>query len=142
MDIPPGRSFGWRHRFVERSWDDLGPMYADLAVSEPAFSVMADLVESVRTSGVARKLAVTTSMHDLLVVDRPIPEPPMEVVVVRAPGSLHPAPGGLVRIAHLAHTGRNDVVDRPPDQAVALFWRFVREKLGISPTSGSGTSAS
>lgn len=139
--MPPGRSFGWPHRFLSRPWDELVGSYADLTERNPAFAVMRDVVESVRRSGVEDLLAATTSMHDLLVVDRPVPEPPMEVVVVRAPGSLHPAPRGLVRVQHLSHTGRNDVVDRPPEEAVALFWRFVREKLGVTPTPGPATSA-
>jgi hypothetical protein len=134
--MPSGRSFGWPHPFVVRPWDELADRYSDLAQRVPAFGVMVDVVESVRSSGVADRLAATTSMHDLLVVDRPVPEPPMEVLVVSAPGSVRPASGDLVRVQHLSHTGRNDVVDRSPDEVVALFWRFILEKFGITPTSG------
>jgi hypothetical protein len=55
------------------------------------------------------------------------------MIAVRAPSSLRHAPAGQVRIEHLSSTGRNESVDRPPAEAVALFWRFVIEKYGIKP---------
>jgi hypothetical protein len=63
----------------------------------------------------------------------PIPEPPYDVVAVRAPGSLHPPGNGQVLIEHLACTGHNDRVERPASDAVKLFWRFVIEKYGVHP---------
>jgi hypothetical protein len=136
VELSGRRSFGWPHRFIVRPWDELRPWYRDLAETHPGFGYLDDIVVSVVGSGVADLLAATTSMHDLVVIDHPVPEPPMEVVVVRAPSSLRRATVGVVRLEHQAHTGRDDVVERPVDRAVPLFWRFVREKLGIVPAEG------
>ena len=92
------------------------------------------IIDSLIESGAAQPIAATTSMHDLLVTDVPIQGPPLEVIAIRAlVGSLRPlsAPG-LVRIEHLAPTGRDDAIERPPVEAVPLFWRFVRETFGVS----------
>ena len=80
-----------------------------------------------------RHLAGLTFMTDLVVVTRPVPEPPMDEVIVRWQW-------GFVEIEHVAHTGRNDKIRRPADQAVRLFWRFMIEKYGIHPSS-SGAAA-
>lgn len=70
-------------------------------------------------------------MHDLVVVDTPIPEPPFEVVVVRTPGSLHPPRAGKVLVEHVSLTGHDDRIERPVAEAVPLFWRFMAEKFGV-----------
>jgi hypothetical protein len=58
------------------------------------FRHMAAIVDSVR-AGVSRdQLAACTSMHDLIVVTTPIPDPPYDVIAVRSPSSLaHPPVG-------------------------------------------------
>ena len=81
-------------------------------------------------------LAAFTSMHDLMVRATPWPKPPYDLVTVRAPNSMSKVPAGLVRIEHLAVTGRNDKIERPVAEAVPLFWRFMIEKFGGAP-SGS-----
>jgi hypothetical protein len=128
------RSFGWAHTFIPQPWPDVRRKYVDLAEQVPEFVVLVSIVDSVIQSGSDQALAATTSMHDLLVTDVPIQEPPLEVITVSAPvGSLRaPSARGRVRIEHLAHTGRNDCIERPPAEAVPLFWRFVQEKFGIS----------
>lgn len=73
-------------------------------------------------------------MFDLLVVATPIPDPPLDVVAVRFAASYRPVPPGTILIEHLATTGRNDRIQRPADEAVALFWRFMIEKFGVHPT--------
>jgi hypothetical protein len=70
-------------------------------------------------------------MHDLIVVALPLPEPPFDVIAVRAPGSLREPPSGEVLIEHLAPTGRDERISRPAAEAVPLFWRFVIEKFGL-----------
>jgi len=82
----------------------------------------------------AERLAAYTSMHDLIVVDVPIPDPPYGVVAVRAPGSIRSPRSGHVLIEEMSLTGNNDRIERPVDEAVALFWRFMIEKFGVSPT--------
>jgi len=125
----------WRHEFRVRPWDELGHWYGELTETHPEFGYLGDIVESIIGSPAAGLLAGTTSMHDLLITDVPVQPPPIECVIVRAPGSMHPPPPGCVLIEHLSHTGRNDSIERPAREAVALFWRFVQEKLGVDPAT-------
>lgn len=94
---------------------------------------MSDIVKSVLASDQTGALAACMSMHDLIVVPTPIPEPPYGVVAVRAPGSIRQPAMGFVRIEHLSTTGHDDVIDRPVVDAVPLFWRFMIEKFGVDP---------
>ena len=128
------RSLGWNHTFVSIPWPDLRQRYEELTSRHAPFCPLLDIVSSIETAGCADQIAGTTSMHDLLVVTEPVPEPPMDVLIVRAPSSLHPPTAGLVRIEHTTISGRTDRIERPPEEAVALFWRFVLEKFSI--TSG------
>ena len=94
---------------------------------------MVDIVDSVIESRTADLLAACTSMHNLIVVTVPIPKPPYDVVVVRAPGSLGKPADGQGVIEHLSTTGHDDRIHRPVEDAVPLFWRFTIEKYGIYP---------
>jgi hypothetical protein len=127
------RSLGWNYPFVAEPWPELRHRYQDLLVQHDGYRSLVDIVTSVEESGRASQLAGTTSMHDLVVAAEPIPDPPMDVIIVRAPaGTLGAAAPGMVLIEHQAISGRNDRIQRPPEEAVALFWRFVQEKFGIS----------
>lgn len=126
------QSLAWLHEFKARSWSDMVDFYEDMTTRMPAFEYLVDIVRSIDASPNEHHLAATTSMHDLLVVDTPIPGPPIEVLRVSAPaGSMLPARDGWVAIEHLSHSGRNDRIERPVAEAVPLFWRFVLEKFGI-----------
>ena len=106
-------------------------MYHELSAMHPEFDVMAELVDSVIASGQTLALAAFTSMHDLVVVARPIPEPPYDAVFVQLV-----LPGGqYVQIEHRTVTGRNDKIARPAADAVRLFWRFMIEKYGVAATT-------
>ena len=94
---------------------------------------MSAIVESVLASSRADDLAAITSLYDLIVVPRPVPDPPFGVVVVRSPVSMRPPSPGLVRIEHLSVTGHDDVIERAAAEAVPLFWRFMIEKFGVHP---------
>lgn len=107
-----------------------------MADDHPSFRHMADIVDSVVRSDAVDRLAGCTSMHDLVVVPRPEPEPPYGAIIVRAPGSLANPRVGEVIVEHTSVTGKRDLVARPVADAVPLFWRFVIEKYGIEPTSG------
>jgi hypothetical protein len=63
-----------------------------MAEQKGTFQYMSEIAKSVIAMDATKALAACTSMHDLIVVQVPIPEPPYGVVVVRAPGSLHPPP--------------------------------------------------
>lgn len=124
------RSLGWPYPCQEDAWPAIAEKYHALAAMHPEFEVMAELVDSVITSGRTHDLAAFTSMHDLVVVPRPVPEVPYDTIFVQLV-----MPGGeYVQIEHRAVTGRNDKIARPASQAVGLFWRFMIEKYGIAST--------
>jgi hypothetical protein len=77
-------------------------------------------------------------MHDLIVVPKPIAEPPYGVVAVRAPNSIHPPRDNHVLIEHLSVTGHDDRIERPAADAVPLFRRFMIEKFGVQPARRPG----
>ena len=107
------RTMGWPYPFRARTWSDIGERVHAMAALHVTFRHIADVVDSVQASGADHLLAGCTSMHDLIVVTQPIPEPPYDVVAVRAPSSIRPAPDGMVVIEHLSVTGRNDRIVRP-----------------------------
>jgi hypothetical protein len=125
---------GWPYPFRPRTWPDIAARFHAMAALHVTYQHMADIVDSVEASEAHELLAGCTSMHDLIVVIRPIPEPPYDVVAVRAPSSLSPVPDGTVVVEHLSVTGRNDRITRPTLEAVPLFWRFMIEKFGVHPT--------
>ena len=124
---------GWPHAFVEKDWAEVHDRFATAFARYPGGAYLVEIIDSVVSNGFGSKLAVTTSMHDLLIVDRPIPAPPLDVVIVRAPTSIHPPSEGNVLIEYVAVSNRNTAVERPAAEAVPLFWRFMQEKFGIHP---------
>jgi hypothetical protein len=104
-----------------------------MAATHPNLQHMSEIVSSVIDSGSTDLLAGCTSMHDLIVVATPIPDPPYDVVAVRSPSSLAYPKDGTVIIQHLSVTGHNDEIERPVAEAVPLFWRFMIEKYGVHP---------
>lgn len=120
--------------FRAQGWNDILISMARMADEHEEFRHMEAIVRSVLDCDAAERLAAYTSMHDLIVVDVPIPDPPYGIVAVRAPGSIRPPCSGHVLIEEMSLTGNNDRIERPVDEAVALFWRFMIEKFGVSPT--------
>jgi hypothetical protein len=93
-----------------------------MAANYPEFRFVVDVINSVMDCGAHELLAGSTSMHDLMVVPRPVSPHIRDMIVVRAPGSLRPAAtAGHTRIEHLSSTGYNDSIERPPSEAVPLF---------------------
>ena len=125
------RTKGWPYPFREKPWADVRDFELAVFKDRPDGLYLVEICESVLASGVADQLAVCTSMHDLMVVGRPLPEPDMDVLFVRAPGSLRPPKTNHVLIEYLAVSGRNTSIERPTHDAVRLFWRFVQEKFGV-----------
>lgn len=104
-----------------------------MAERDESFGYLAAVAESVRDSEAARSLAGTTSMHDLVVTSTPVVEPPLDVVIVRVPSSLHRPSAGHVLIEQHSLTGHDDRIERPVAEAMPLFWRFMIEKFGVHP---------
>ena len=125
---------GWPYEFRAKPWTEIHGFLGGMATEHPQFQHMADVVQSVIDSGKSDALAGTTSMHDLVVVPTPLPEPPFGVVIVRSPSSLVRPAVGTVLVEHQSGVGRDDKIERPVNEAVPLFWRFMIEKFGISPT--------
>jgi hypothetical protein len=119
--------------FKPRPWPEVKAFLGDIAAQHPEFGYLVEIVDSVIDGDRGTDLSATTSMHDLWVASSPTQEPPLDAIVVRAPGSLYPPSSGNVLIEHLSVTGRNDRVERPAAEAVPLFWRFVIDKFGIQP---------
>ena len=115
-------TFGHPYDFTPRSWDEL----ARESESE-SHSYARPIIESIRQSNVSDQLAGALWLGGLAVAAVPITGPPIELLRVSAPRP------GIVRILHQTHTGRNDEIDRPAADAVALFWRFTSEKFGVKP---------
>ncbi|MEQ7008519.1 hypothetical protein ABN028_20305 [Actinopolymorpha sp. B17G11] len=117
-----------------QDWREIEQFLGTIVDKAPEFGYLTEIVRSVIASGRSEELAGCTSMHDLVVVPRPVPDPPYGVVMVRAPNSLRRAPrAGNVLIEEQSTTGHNDIIERPAADAVALFWRFMIEKFGIAP---------
>lgn len=72
-----------------------------------------------------------TSLEDLVVARAPGDTPPFDVIVVRGRLSMKPAPAGMVVIEHHATSGATELIERPHDEAVGLFWEFVNLKFGV-----------
>jgi hypothetical protein len=128
------RRNGWSQTFVARPWDEIASFLGGMAERDESFAYMRAVVDSVLESEAAQSLAGTTSMHDLVVTSTPVAEPPLDVVIVRAPSSLHRPSSGHVLIEQQSLTGHDDRIERPVAEAVPLFWRFMIEKFGVHPT--------
>ncbi|MEH0841447.1 hypothetical protein V6U81_03505 [Micromonospora sp. CPCC 205711] len=129
------RSHVWQqHPFVPRPWSEIASFLDDMAGAHPEFAHMAAIVDTVIGRGAETDLAGCTSMHDLLVVPTPVPDPPYDVIRVCSPSSIRVVGAGWVLIEHVTVTGRDDRIYRPVTDAVPLFWRFIREKFGIVPS--------
>lgn len=128
------RTLGWPYPFRPTPWEDIAKFLSAVA-DAGGLAHMVAIAESVVASGSTTLLAASTSMFDIIVVPTPLPEPPYDLVAVRAPGSIRPPSAGCVLIEHLACSGRNDRIERPTIEAVPLFWRFMIEKFGVYPAN-------
>jgi hypothetical protein len=133
-------SRAWPDRFDEVPWREIATRFDAMAAEHPECRPLADIVGSVLACGGEQHLAALTSMHDLVVTARPVPDyRPIEVVVVRSPSSGYVGAGGVF-IEHRSVTGHDDRIFRDGAEAVPLFWRFMIEKFGVEPARTESTS--
>ena len=125
------RTAGHPYDLHPSPWPILRAKAAELSQNSPEHDYLVSVLDSVIESDAADQLVGTFWMLDLAVAAAPVRPAPIELILVRGSGSVRPPPSGLVRIEHLSVSGHNDVVDRPPSEALPLFWRFVKEKYGI-----------
>lgn len=83
------------------------------------------IVDSVLTHGADEVLAVVTSMHDLLIAPLPVGDPPLDVVAVRAPGSLRSHDPGTVLIKHRLYGEIRRRLAERPDGRLRRHWNSV-----------------
>jgi hypothetical protein len=114
-------------------WDEISARLHEMADTHAEFAHVAAVADSVLASGVADQLAGCTSMDDLLVVLRPVPEPVEEMIRVCSPSSMKSVGDGFVAIEHVTDTGHDERTKRPVAETVPLFWRVVGEKYGVRP---------
>lgn len=137
-DWKPGygvrRSLLSPYEFTAEPWDHILATYTEAAEDDRSLTHLVAIAESVVASPSSNLLAgrISSHVYDLNVAAVPIGDPPTETIIVRTPRSLrHPSVPGSVIIEHATFTGRDDRVERPAGEAVALFWRFVLEKFGV-----------
>jgi hypothetical protein len=133
--VPTGRR-SWLSPYVfhAQPWDEVLYTYRHASGRDGSLSYLVAIVESVVDSP-SRELIVgrvSSHVYDLNVAAAPVGAPPTETVIVRTSRSLrHASKPGSVIIEHSSATGRDDRIERPVDEAVALFWRFMIEKFGV-----------
>lgn len=125
------KGFGWRHDFIEQEWANVRLRLEQVNWLDDEADYLFDIIDSVLSSDADDTLAVTTSMHDLVITTKPVGSPPHDVVVVCAPRSPRSHPPGSIRIDHVAVSGRNTEIVRPTAEALSLFWRFLDVEFGI-----------
>ena len=116
---------------LRASGADLLARYQAESERIPSLEPLVAILQSVVDNSMDDRLAVTTSMRDLVITAAPPSKPPVYVIVVRsAPSRTRPALGNVV-IEHRATSGLNDSIARPSADVLPLFWRFVHEKYGL-----------
>ena len=137
MSYRPGYTPAWSHRygFGLETWPEIVEVYArGSRAGHPVGRVATEIVESIVAEGASTKLVGSTTMDGLVIRPTPIPEPPYDVVQI----AVHDQ---VVVITHLSRTGNDDRIERPTEQAVRLFWRFMIEKYDIHPDRDRPVSA-
>ena len=114
----------------EREWSDVRASLASVEWGDQQ-PYPVTIVDSVVAHGADQVLALTTSMNDLIVAPSPVAGPPIDVVAVRAPGSWRRHAPGTILIEYLSTMGRNTEIERPENEALPLFWRFMETEFGI-----------
>lgn len=128
MDHARRRLRGFPWAIEHDDWDVLLQRYAE---APPLIrdSAVADVVRSIAASPARSNLRYNTSMWDLIVAQAPGVPAPVDAVKVSTPN--FPA----VVVEHLPNVGGADRIERPREDAVRLFWRFIKEKYGIDGRS-------
>ncbi|ANZ38568.1 hypothetical protein BBK82_23405 [Lentzea guizhouensis] len=135
-----------RGEFAGSTWDAVARRFDELRWGNKDFAshqYVRDVIASVVDSGVAGRLGVTTSMHDLVVVSLETTNGHYETIKVHAPGVLAPVDDGCFVLTFYGNKRRKrgcQVVEQHPvADAVPAFWRMVGEKFGVTRDPGQPT---
>lgn len=126
-------------KFRGSTWDEVADRFAELRRDNSGFEshqYLRDIVASVQESGVADRLGVTTSMHDLVVVSLDAANGHYETIKVISPSTGAPVDETCFAITFSGRKkrreGRREIWRCPVDEAVTAFWDMVGEKFGIT----------
>ncbi|WP_344870898.1 hypothetical protein [Allokutzneria multivorans] len=126
--------------FSGTSWEAVAQRFDELRRENEDFAehqYVRDIVTSVLDSGVADRLGVTTSMHDLVVVSLEVTGGFYETIKVHAPGPLTRVEPGCFVLTFSGRKkrrhGREVIEQHSITDAVPAFWRLVEDKFGITP---------
>ncbi|MFD5830888.1 hypothetical protein [Lentzea sp. NPDC060358] len=127
-------------RFRGTSWAAVAEWFDELNREHEGFAAhryLRDIVASVLDSGVADRLGVVTSMHDLVVVSLDPAGGRHETIKVISPSTGAPVGEGCFAITFSGRKkrreGRREIRQHPVADAVPAFWRMVEDKFGIRP---------
>jgi hypothetical protein len=131
------RPHSWSHQqFQATPWAQLADHYWELTDATPVYLTIIEIIDSVRASGAGSWLAAARTIGALNVVSVDAAEPPYSVISVSIIPAGRTAPG-VVQVEHVSCSGLTEVIVRPLDNGVPLFWRFVIEKFGVQPAATS-----
>jgi hypothetical protein len=122
------RTGGWSYPVQRRDWEDLADRYR---AAPAVVSSIAQVIDSIVSSGLGDELQFATSMWDLIVTSSPASAPPVDVVAVRGAMGAKRVPADRIVVEHLPLVGLADAIERDASDAVPLFWAFMREKYGL-----------
>jgi len=127
-----------RGEFSGTGWADVAERFDELHREHDGFAshqYVRDVIASVLASGVADRLGVTTSMHDLVVVSLDAGTWYHETIRVASPSSLVPVRDGHCVLVFdgrkRRRRGSHEIQEHPVAEAVPAFWRMVEDKFGI-----------
>jgi hypothetical protein len=130
VEEPTARAPAWQGQ-LQRDYSEVRDWIASVFAGGQAGHYLLEILDDAIAVGLDSVVGLGTSMHDL--VFSPLPaSSPMDVVVVRAPGSLRAPRQGNVRIEFVTASGHAKAIERPSSDGVALFWRFMREEFGVT----------
>ena len=116
---------------LQRDYSEVRDWIATVFADVQTGHYLLDILDDAIAVGLDSVVGLGTSMHDL--VFSPLPAAsPLDVVVVRAPGSLRAPRQGNVRIEFVTASGHAKAIERPSSDGVALFWRFMHEEFGVT----------
>ena len=106
---------GFPHAFHSTPWADI----LERTVRDTSLSYLTPLVQSIVASTAASQLAGALWVNQLAVAEAPVRDAPLDMLTVSAVQEGDEVT--RVNIVHMTVTGRNDAIERPLDDAVALF---------------------
>lgn len=103
------------------TWDEMTARGREFTEANPELHALMDVIDSVRDCGGQERLAGIWTLDGLVVTPLPIPDPPIQEVIVSFPGMGWGPTGDEVAIEHHSISGQDDRIVRPSAEVVPLF---------------------